>query len=176
VAPNFSAGNYTLTMESSSICDQSHKVTKRIDNQRDFIYGFKRIGEDFDPGDDPNYGDGGNGSSPGQGVDDEGNPIYPTPTPAEDYTIFEVWVQDAQPNTYVQLLLETSAGQTSVFGGNRITDDNGNLRILVKMKDSDLEIANANGNGDFKFLNKEGISYKEYHNKKFPFNVPLEED
>lgn len=165
-ADDFSAGYYTVTMETTSFCGESYKQTKRIDNQRDFGYGFRKIGEDYDPGTGL-PGSGGGGVNPA----DPDNP-YPAPTPEEGYTIFEVSIKDAIPNSYAQFLLNTSDGFGPVWsGGAKQTDANGNLIILVKMSNSDIAIANGK-KGEIK-LSKEKISNQFLQTKEITFNLPL---
>ena len=133
--------------------------TQVIHNQRDFRHGFRKVSDATYPG--------GGGSSPGQ------DPEYPKPIPEEGYTIFEVTVKDAIPGSYVQFILSTSQGDASVWGAGKVTDDDGNLKILVKMKDSDIAIANQAGTGQFRFSDK-SVGGEPFHTKDVLFNLPMD--
>ena len=69
-------------------------------------------------------------------------------------------------------MLQTSDGYRSVWGGGKVTDEDGNLKILVQMKDSDIELANGT-QGEFRF-SKEKVSNTFFHTKTIPFNLPLD--
>lgn len=162
VTPTFAAGNYVITSTTDSQCEPFSVANKQINNQRDFSYAFRKITET--PGGYPGGPGGGTGGSLPY------DPDYEVPTPEEGYTIFELIITDAIPNTYVQFLLNTSEGVKSVIGGSKLVDENGTLTILVKMKDSDLAIADG-GLGEIKFFDTK-TSSTSTHAKSFTFNAP----
>lgn len=163
VADDFSSGRYTVTFKTNSQCEQLFSRSYVINNQTDFNHGFKKIDDPANPG--------GEGGYPGGGGSDPYDPDYPTPVEEEGYTIFEVTVTNATPESYVQLLAFTSNGYGSLWGSGKKTDANGNLKILVKMKNSDIEIANDK-KAEFKF-SKEKVSSQFTHTKDITFNLPL---
>ena len=163
VAPNFATGYYTVTIKTISQCGEPFSETQVIHNQRDFKYGFERQTET--PGGYP--------GGPGGGIGGTApwDPGYDVPEEKEGYTIFEVTVTDAIPGSFVQFMLQTSDGYRSVWGGGKVTDEDGNLKILVQMKDSDIELANGT-QGEFRF-SKEKVSNTFFHTKTIPFDLPL---
>ena len=102
------------------------------------------------------------------------DPDYDVPTlnPGEEFThtIFEVWITDAVPHSYIQFLLNTKDGFRSIWGGSKKTDENGHIRILVKMHNDDVAIANG-GTGEIKLF-KEKTSSTFFHTKEL-VNVQL---
>ncbi len=171
VANDFSSGSYMVTMETTSFCGESYRQTKRIDNQRDFGHGFRKVGEEGG-----NDGSGYPGSGGGNGGSEPNDPDYDVPTlnPGEEntHTIFEVSIKNAIPNSYAQFLLNTADGFGPVWsGGAKQTDADGNLKILVKMKNSDIAIANGK-KGEIK-ISKEKISSEFLQTKEITFNLPL---
>jgi hypothetical protein len=165
VADDFSTGRYTLYFETTSFCGLPYKNNYSVQNQTDFSHGFRKVGEEG--GDDGSGYPGGGGSNPY-------DPDYDVPTlnPGEEstHTIFEVWITDAIPNSYAQFLLNTKDGFRSIWGGSKKVDENGHIRILVKMHNDDVAIANG-GIGEIK-LSKAKTSTEFFHTKKL-VNVQL---
>lgn len=165
VADDFSNGYYTITMETTSFCGESYKSTKNINNQRDFGYEFKKITDQPEgyPSDPSDSGSDKGGSYPN-------DPDYSVPQLEVGYTIFEFIVEDAIPNSYVQFLLSTSNGFGPVWtGGAKQTDENGDLKILIKMKDTDIALANGHI-GEIK-LSEDKISSEFLETKEITFNL-----
>lgn len=163
VTPTFASGSYAITSSTESQCLPFSAANKTINNQNDFNYLFRKITDT--PGGYPGGPGGGNGGSSPY------DPDYPVPTPEEGYTIFELVITDAIPNTFVQFLLNTSDGMKSVTGGSKQVNENGTLTILIKMKDSDLAIADG-GIAEIKFFNTKTSSTATHTKVINPFNAP----
>ena len=171
VRPNFGSGNYSMKFETKSFCGVAWDLSKTINNQRDFSYGFKKVDDE-----DANDGSGWEGPGGGWGGSDPWDPDYEVPQIPEgeedDWIIFETWVTNAIPGQYAQFMLTTSKGYNSIWGAGKKTDENGNLKILVMMKKSDVEIANGK-KGAFRLAN-EPLPEDFTHSKDFTFNLPLD--
>mgnify|MGYP000877091411 CR=1 FL=1 len=153
ITPTFTSGNYTVTMKSLDQCIEYAAANKTINNQKDFEKGFKKLTNPSNPG----Y-PGGGGSDPVQ------DPNYPIPSPEAGYVLFEVTVTNALPNSYVQFLMNTSEGYRSIWGSSKKTDANGNLKIIVKVKESDLDTyyGVAGGKAEFKFFEAPNSSQAQF--------------
>lgn len=161
VTPSFAAGSYVVTMSSASQCIAYTATAQTIVNQTNFNYSFNRKVTNPTPYPGGNAGNGGSSNL---------NNNYPVPTPMEGYTIFEVTVTDAIPNSYIQFILNTSEGSKSVWGASKQLGPDGGLKILVQMKDTDIAIANG-GTGEFRFFATSSSSTPTY-SKTFTFTAP----
>lgn len=148
---DFGVGNYTITLKSSSLCED-WSTTQIIYNQRDFKFSFKK----------PSGGPGGPG-----GI---GGDIPEQPKPEEGKVSFLVIVEDAVPNSYVQFQMSTG-GLNNVFGGVKPVNANGFYAQWVTLDEAQFNAA-MDKTAKFLFSNN-GDVWPENYGKTFTIKADM---